>query len=260
MSQAFQELLADPLFWGFLVFVGVLIRTVVTRYVKKAVDHRFEARLETHKHNLQLAGEEVRFDLQRRLTGSALYLEKQHAAAAELYSAIRIAHGYVSRLFGLRHGLSLDDCNEDDVREILEHHEVLQGKQQELISAWQRDPHKGAEAVQNHLIELDVPRAEAKLQEARNAIYLHEIYFSDNTIRAIDEFVGVCNEWILRRRNPPQRGQKVKPYSRDELNGALDSVQQALRAELVDPPPLPSREHRRNTSHNTRTDVSGEGT
>jgi hypothetical protein len=236
-----RTLLADPWFYLFLGGLISLTGLAIRQYVRRAVDHRFDLRLESHRAELQRIGEHERFELQRKLAASSLYLQKQHVAAAEIYSAVRVAHGFVSRLFGLQEGFTLEDCNEDDLRSLLKDMEVLKGKQDELLATWRIDKRRGIEAIEKHLFELRLPRAENKLQLARNLMYVNEIYFSDSTIEAFDKFVGVCLEWIARSKFPPERGERVKMVSRDELNGALERVQIALRAELSDPAHLPSR-------------------
>lgn len=232
MSETLRSLLTDPVFYIGLAGVGWVVRIAVKKLIESGVDHQFAARLEKHRHELQLIAEEVRFELQRRLTGAGLYLQKQHAAAAEIYRAVRVAHGAVGGLLGIQRGLVLDDCNEQDLREILEKYEVLRGKQDELIVLWHQNRKDGIEKIQEHLLELSVPWTDRKLQEARNLMYVNEIYFSDESIAAFDRFVGECNKWILRRQFPPQRGDRIEPLSRDLLNQALDEVQVALRAEL----------------------------
>jgi hypothetical protein len=232
MSAALLSILTDP--WFYLLLIALLwgTRLALQRWIHGAVDHRFALRVESHKHQLQLIIEEERFDLQRRLAGASLYLQKQHAAAAEIYSAVRVAHGSVSSLFGIQRGFDLDDFNEEDLREILTSSEVLKGKQDELLRQWQGNRIAGAKAIKQYLFELGLPRAERRLQEASNAMYLNEIYFSDETITALDAFVGECNLWISRRQFPPQRGERVEPVSHEKLNKTLEDVQTALRAEL----------------------------
>jgi hypothetical protein len=219
-----------------VLVVGWGVRLALHRMIDSAVDHRFALRLESHKHQLQLIAEEERFDLQRRLAGASLYLQKQHAAVAEIYSAVRIAHGAVSKLFGLQRGFDLSDCNADDLREILSSAEVLKGKQDELLHAWREDRRAGAEAITLYLVDLTLPRAERKLQEAQNTMYLNELYLSDPAIRALDAFVAECDTWILRRQFPPQRGEPRESISRERLDQSLEQVQVTLRAALADPP------------------------
>lgn len=240
-----ENLYTNPLFYVVAAVLLGLGKFAIERAVKSAVDHRFATRLEDHKHDLEIASEAVRFDFQRRLAGSGLYLERQHTAAAGIYAAVRVAHGEVSRLFGAYRSMSLASCDQEDLQELFERFEILSGKRQELLAIWKGDRKKGEEAIHRHLFELGPARAEAKLEAAGNQMYLNEIYFSDQTIQAFDGFVAECNKWILRRQFPPQRGEKVKMVDRDDLNSALDRVQTALRAELIDPPPLKRKESQR---------------
>lgn len=232
MLDQLLALIANPWFYVVGAAAAAAARVGAKRLIENAVDHRFAAKLESHKHDLQLIAEVERFRLQRELAGASLYLQRQHSAAAEIYAAIRVAHGAVSGLFGFQRGLSLDGCNETDVRELLSRVEITHGKQEELIAIWHRNNTEGAEAIAAHLRDLAVPRAENELQRARNLMYVNEIYFGDATIVAFDAFVAESNKWILRRAYPPERGQRVEPVSREALDAALATVQETLRAEL----------------------------
>jgi hypothetical protein len=48
------------LFWGALFFV-------IRNYFKTEIDTSFEKKMENHKHDLQIASEEARFDFQRKI-------------------------------------------------------------------------------------------------------------------------------------------------------------------------------------------------
>jgi len=230
-----HALFTNPWFYTIALMTIGGGRWLLQQVVKNAVDHRFALRIESHKSDLQRLAEQERFALQRKLAATGLYLEKQHSAAAEIYRAVRVAHGAIANLFGAQRSLILDDCNREDVATLLEQFDVLQGKRAELLELWEADRAKAAEAIKKHLFDLRLPRAENKLQEARNLMYLNEIYFADATIEAFDAFVAKCNEWIARSAFPPERGEKVKMVSRDELNASLERVQSTLRAELSDP-------------------------
>lgn len=219
---------------GLVAIIAWLLRL----YVKKTVDHQFALRIESHKSELQMMVEQERFALQRKLAATGLYLEKQHAGAAEIYRAVRVAHGAVAGLFGAQASWNFDNCNQQDLERILEKFDVLEGKKEELITTWESDRAEGVDAIKQYLFSLRIPRAESKLQEARNLMYLNEIYFSDATIRAFDAFVRKCLEWIMRATFPPEPGERIKMVSRAELNASLETVQSTLGSELSDPPAI----------------------
>lgn len=231
-----RELLADP--WFYILFAGLVsLGTLWVRtFVQRSVDHRFNLRIESHKAELERLVELEKYELQRRLTATSLYLQKQHSAAEVVYSSVRVAHGAVGALFGLYEGFNLGECNEEDLRTLLGQFEVLKGKQDELLGAWRENRQEGTKAIQDYLFKLRVPLAENKLQEARNLMYINEIYFSDASMGAFDAFVRECLEWIGRAKFPPHRGGIAKKLSRDKLNAALEEVQKAIRIELSEPP------------------------
>src|SRR5690606_8044507 len=108
-----------------------------------------------------------------------LYFERQHAAVGEIYSAVRTAHGYVSTLRGATEIPDLSDCNEADLRDFMKHHDFLEGKKDEIIERWKSNKMEGLALIQEHIDVLRAPRADVKLQEARNVMYRNEIYLTD---------------------------------------------------------------------------------
>jgi len=224
---------------GVLLALGggslALARILLPHYLTKRVDAQFDRQLELHKHELQRVLEQDKFDLRRKLTAGSLFMQKQHAAAAESYSAIRWAHGEISGLFGMQNSLLLEECDRKELLNILFHYKIPGGKSSDLLSEWELDPKTGLAAIRKEIFNTRGRRAEAKLDEARNLMYLNEIYFSDTTRVAFDAFVAVCREWLMKSASPPERGMPYKPYSRPELNGALESVRRAMRNELTNP-------------------------
>jgi len=215
---------------------GVAFRAWLPHYVTKRVDLQFDSQLESHKSELQRLLEYDKFELQRKLTAGSLYMQKQHAAVAESYSAIRWAHGEVAGLFGIQQTVILRDLNRNDLVNLLAHYKVHGGKQDELLATYDADAASGITAVETYLFSTRLSRARSKLLDAQNLMYLNEIYFSDVTDDAFKNFLRVCNEWCLKSEFPPERGMPYVPYSRAELNGALDRMKLAMRAELTDPP------------------------
>ena len=210
----------------------------IRRYVASTVDHQFARRIEDHKHELQRIAEQERFELQRRLAGASLYLQKQHDAAAEVYAAVRKAHGSVATLFMPKLLFRLDDCNEVDIRSIMATYQVLEGKQEDLLAIALSDRKRGAELLAQHIFDMRIPMARNELQGAGNSIALNAIYFSDETDSALAGFVAMSERWIGMASDRYERGLDITPPSREDCAEAIARVHSALRAELSDPPSL----------------------
>lgn len=230
----------DP--WFYLVVVGVAIwiaRLAIKHTVRAAVDHQFAVRIEDHKHDLQRIAEQERFKLQRDLAGASLYLEKQHAAAGRIYQGVRIAHGFIIGLFSVPHTTyKLEDCNETDVRAMMQTCGFLEGKQEELLTNWRNDRSEGIAAIRAHMLELRIPLAEKEMGATRNTIYLNEIYLSDATIDELIRFVDIADEWIEVARLTRDPGVAFTPPSKERIDDAVISVRRAFRAELSASPSL----------------------
>jgi hypothetical protein len=234
MSEALQSIVTDPFTYLFLV-VGIwAARTYLQRRIEKGVDTRFEVQLENHKQALQLATEQARFDYQRRLAGFNLYNEKKHAAAAEIYRALRIAHGHISRLQGVREELSFVEFNTRDIAEYMTSHDVPQGKQEEILSLWGDDKPEAIKQLKPYLRMVEFQLAERKAQEAMNCALLNELYFPDRVIHSFNDLFTIFRKWIAYFKFPPEPGEGVPRPSQDEFDNSLEAVHSVLRSELAE--------------------------
>lgn len=235
--------LSDP--WVYLpAGVAALIwlgKLAIGHYVRKTVDHRFDRRIEDHKHELQQIIEHERFDMQRRLAGASLYLQTQHAAAAELYCAVRKAEGSLARVFMPADGFRLNGSNETDLRERMAQEEMLSGSQERLLELWRSDPGSFPQAFTAHVTELRLPLALNDLQKARNLVVMNEIYFSDETRAALIEFGHITTHIVNVAGREPWKVPDPAQPPLAEFYVSVSRVTALLRAELSDPPSAPIR-------------------
>jgi len=229
MRAIIEAILTEPATW-----VAVLIlaagRIYFTRLVTRGVDQRFDKRLETHRHSLQLATERARHAYQRELADFNLYAVRRHEAAASVYKALRIAHGYVSNLFGGRDQLTFEDFNREDIAAHMTSLDVPGGKQEEILAAWDDDKGAAIRDLRPYLRVMEVQRAEAKLIDARNEAIINELYLTDEAILAIDEVVKIMYEWLghVKYPDPDERWRPDEPA----LTTALEQTHHILRGEL----------------------------
>ena len=219
-----------------VVAIGGLVAYAIRRYVADRVAHQFDLRIENHKHELQRIAERERFDLQRRLAGASLYLEKQHAAAAEIYVAVRNAEGAFARVFAPMELVVLDGCNEDDLRRKMAGYKILEGRRDKLLAMALADPEKGARALEEEIARTRVPVALNELRTAANLIVLNAIYFSGAADEALTRFVDVSQQLINTTALRPPDEMRIDPGTRKDLHEAVARVNAALRTELSDPP------------------------
>jgi hypothetical protein len=219
---------------GILGGVGLVIRQSILHLVEKRVDLQFGKQLASHKSELEHVLESHKSDLQRRLAAEGLYMQRQHEGAARAYRAIRKAHGAVADLFGIHRPVTLrQDLNLADLQSVLDSYEIYGGKQEQILAAWRDSPAKGNKLFSDHMFNMRLPRAQRALTTARNLMYLNELYFSDATILAFEEFNDACIGWTLRVEFPPERGDRIE--ERPDLDEPLKVVRLAMRAELTDP-------------------------
>jgi hypothetical protein len=202
-------------------------------WIQERVAFAFKQEIETHKHELQLLTEQARFQYSQKLTELNLYAVRKDAASALVYAAMRRAHGYLAGLRGLQVGLSFVEFNADDLTRHMTERQVPNGMQESILEEWKADRAKGIEKLRGYLRMADVQRAERMFNEAKNAMYENELYFSDSSIRAVNGFVDVCGSWLASIDFPPQSLEEFeKRPSRIQLDAALENVHTVLRAEL----------------------------
>ncbi len=224
----------EALFWG-LVVPGLLYvaKLLVDNRIRKGVDHHFDARLEDHKHRLGLIADRAKLDFQRELADFTLYTTKRHQAAEAVYSALRIAHGHVSGLFGISLGLSFEEFNTEDIKSYMSQRRVPAGKQEEVLMNWAGDHNASLAILKPYLRMLEVQEAGMKFTEAKNAALLNELYFPDPVIEAISALLEMLGEWMSYAEYPRDTGESWRP-DRKALNGALDRVHHEFRS-VLDP-------------------------
>lgn len=225
------ELLQDPITYLVLGALGALGKLALDRWVTRAVGHQFDERLEDHRHALQITAEQARYEFQRDLADYNRLAARRFEAAEQTYSAARVAHGAVAGLFGVRQLPSFEGCNEHDVTQFLEDNQVPQGTISRIIETLRADWDKGVDEAHKELRRVDVHRAGAKLQEARNELYLRELYVSEKAAEKFETLFAALWDWHYRASYPEDR--EPRKHSREEIFQMLQEVRAALQNEVA---------------------------
>ncbi len=157
--------------------------------------------------------------------------------AASVYAALRVAHGYVSGLWGVREEFTFEEFNEEDIRSYLTSRQVLRGKQDEILVNWGTNRDAALAVLRPYVRMLDVQDADNKFREAKNLIYLNELYLSDPAITAIDGLIETMATWLANKKFPSGAARGWRP-DRGALNAALDHIHEQFRSELAPSAPL----------------------
>ena len=232
MTDALRSLLSDPFTYLIVLATGWAAKVWLERRITSKVDAQFAKQLETHKHELSLIAETVRFEHQKRLMDANLYASKKHGAAALIYGKFREAHGLISNYNGFRVSLTFEEFNVADLAEYMTSRQVPRGMQDQILTEWHQDKDKGIAKMKKYLRMLELQEAERAFQEAKNVTYLNELYLSDSAIKAIDSLVEVLGKVLTYFQFPPERGEKVERPSTTDLDRALEVVHTAVRGEL----------------------------
>lgn len=225
------KLVQDPL--TYVVVIALWAgRRYFERRIDAGVDQRFAERLEAYKQSLTVLTEQAKFDFQRRLFDFNLFAQRKHDAAGKVWEVVRIAHGYISSLSGFSREHTFEEFNETDILTHMESRGVPKGKQQEIQKLWDTNRSEAIQILRPYLRMLRIQDADRKLQEAKNMIYLNELYFSEGSIKALDQFVEVCAEWITHAEFPDVPDQTWRP-DRKAFHVALETLHDSLRAEIT---------------------------
>ncbi|MEO8622898.1 MAG: hypothetical protein ABI625_17630 [bacterium] len=221
-----NQLLKDPL--TYVLFASFWAAKIYTeRRINGGVDARFASKLEEHKQSLGILTETAKFDFQRRLADFNLFAVRKHEAAAKVWEGARIAHGFVTGLYGVQSELTFEEFNRDDMILHLTDLGVPKGKQDEALTNWPADRESKLAQLRPYLGMLRLQEAERKLREAQNIAYLHELYFPDHVVEAMNAFFKELNTWIVNRKHPVVNGSWTPDYKRSEL--ALERLHSVFR-------------------------------
>lgn len=221
-----QQLLGDPLTYLVVAIVGAG-KIYVARQINGGVDARFAKKLEDHKQALGILTEQAKFDLQRRLADFNLFATRKHEAAAKVWEAARIAHGYVTGLYGMQSEHTFEEFNRDDMTAHLSELGVPKGKQHDVLHDWPANRDSKVTALRPYLRMLRLQEAERKLREAQNVAYLNELYFPDEVIHALSAFYKELDTWLINRKYPVHDGSWTPDFKRSATD--LEKLHTVLR-------------------------------
>jgi len=229
-----------PLEWiiplGTLGLAGALWigKIAVEKLVARGVDQRFDRRLEDHRHSLAMSAEHARFDLQRDLANFHLYTGKRYAAAESVYTKVRIAHGSVAGLFGVKETPTFQEYTKSEIDAYLVSRDLAEGMRLQILGTWDTDRNASLAVLNPYLRMLEVQSAHQDLIAAQNEIFLNELYMSEAAGKVLNELFAMLGDWVYIAKNPTHGLQRK--YTRAQLQAALTAVHQLLRAELRDGP------------------------
>lgn len=224
-----KEFLADPL--TYVIFVAILgVTALVKHRIRSEVNNRFAKQLEEHKHDLGLATEAAKYDFQRRLAEFGHYAARKHEAAAKVWESLRVAHGAVVGLRGLEYVSTMGEYNEEDLLSVFESLRMPKGKQHEVIEHWRSDQTAALAAVQPYLRMLRIQQADRLLTDARNTLYLNELYLPEAVISVVEPLVAELGEWMAFSMDPPGPSELRWRPNRKRMKELLEAAHVGLRA------------------------------
>jgi hypothetical protein len=220
--QTYIFLLGAAAFWMF-----------IERRIKSGVDGHFARQLESHKHELAMIAETTRHSLQRRASEFNLFVDKKHAAIAEVFKHLREAHGRATGLFGATLSPTFEEFNRDDIIRLMRGQEFPLGMQEEVLKSWESDRQQAIENVLRPYLRVrEIGEAERALQDSVNAKLLNEIYLSDAILACADHLVGSLHSVLFDARHVGQAGYEPTQESSRDIAKQLHDLRRECRLEL----------------------------
>jgi len=207
-----------------------LLKPTLSRYVARRVDFGFDARLDVHRQKLDVITETAKFELQKRLTGANLYTQRRHDAYPLVYQKMRVAHGLILNQRGSSTAPTFEEYDENDIRAYLSEYGAPSGFIADVLARWRDDKPEAVKMVEPYVRMLKRQDAERRFMDAKNELYLSELYFSDEVVDACNKFIDAGAEALAELEFPTPR---AWPKIKKQLNEALEGVHTVMRKELA---------------------------
>lgn len=217
---------------GMTALVGVLYlmaRESLKTLAARSVAHEFDTRLESHKAELQMAAEGVRFDFSRQLRDVELFATKRHQVSAELFTAIRKADGAVRGLTGFRRDYDLDRMSAEDINGVMVEREVAGPIQREIAALLSSDKKAGVKELKTVLRRIEIAKARTEWHAAHNLLLLSEIYLSDAVEKTATNVLDILHKILLDAEYPTDPRMLTDKAT---VMPAIEALRVAMRSEL----------------------------
>jgi len=179
---------------GIPAAVWTILFFATKKYLENTIAASFDKKLEDHKHDLQIASEEAKFDFQRKIEDFNLFVTQKHEKYSELYGKLLEAFSRVTNLYGLKSELTYEEHNEADIRRIMEKENFPEGKIQEIFQIWEaKDKSEAIDQMKIFKRLVEFQKASRSIQEARSYFRPAQLYFSDDLVDLIEEFFSKLN-------------------------------------------------------------------
>ncbi len=148
------------------------------------------------------------------------------------------AHCKLSGLYGLRHDLDRSKFTAEDVREALESRNVIKGEIDRIIAAYEADASQGIKKLEEMLREIEFSDAQSSFIQAKNFLFLNELFMSQAMVRKIDGILEKINQLsatantVHRSRGIVERWFEKFNAQEKEIPPLLEDPRNAMRNEL----------------------------
>ncbi|WP_169083267.1 hypothetical protein [Paenibacillus sp. PL91] len=190
--------------WGTLTISGVSIVAIVglaMKYFAKSITNNyFNKKLESHKHDLQIMMEHMRFDFQRKTQDFILFTNKKHEKYAKIYDLYLRAESKVRLV--LRNEFSPSKFlmySQIELENYLRRFSLEESQLLHFLEEWSRSDDKKeiADKISDFLFDLELIRSRTAFNNAKNEFLLNRIYLSAGVTLIVERLTNELNNVLF---------------------------------------------------------------
>lgn len=229
---------------GTMAVAGLLI-WIFKKSISAALHRDVLRDVEKLKSELELKKETIKHDLQKELFSDELLINKKHEVYARLLELVRIAHGAVANLHGISFQRTYEECDEEDLAEVLKEYKVPNGEAQKILQLFRSGREDGKPASVNPGLDewkkykrvLDIGTANGNVTDANNYWVINELYMSEEVFDKCKQIIvglkGLLMDTRFEEDAKKCRTSTPNPFkSEREINSLIDELVVIMKSDL----------------------------
>ncbi len=149
------------------------------KYFGGIIDSTFTKEVESFKHKLEIATEEVRFSFQKKIQNYNLFIQRKYTACEELQRLMLNSESRICSLYGIRREPTFEEYNKEDFILLLEKYNFTKGKIEELLSSF-NNIDVFIKNIKKLLRFKEIRDSALSVNELRNHYWISKLYLSED--------------------------------------------------------------------------------
>lgn len=194
---------------AFYAWPGSPLQKLVSTWIERRVQAKFDLERERYRHQLSLEAEQVKAKYQGDLHNLGLIVERRHEICRELYRLLSISDGTVGGLFGAGLARTFDAYTPSQLRDYMTSRHFPGTITESVLADWAANRRQALELLQKTDREADIEEAMRAYNEANNYMLTNALYLPESVISACREFSTVLWDIVGMARFPSPRSDSI---------------------------------------------------